>query len=247
MAESSRPVALVTGSARRIGAAIARSLHAAGYDIALHQRMRTPELDALADELEGRRKRSTLTLAVELADIEAVARMPGRCIDHFGRLDALVNNASAFYRTAIGAITAREWDDLFAANARAPLFLTQAAAPHLRERRGAVLNLLDVHAARPPTGFSVYAMAKSALATMTEALAVELAPDVRVNGIALGAILWAESGDADSAQRERVLRRTPLGRLGEVADVAEAAVYLLRDAQYCTGTILRIDGGRALV
>ncbi len=247
MAESPRPVALVTGSARRIGAAIARVLHAAGYDIALHQRSRTSEFAALAEELESRRERSTLTLLVELADIEAVARMPERCVEHFGRLDAVVNNASSYFETTLGSITVGEWDDLFAANARAPLFLTQAAAPFLRERRGAVLNLLDIHASRPPAGYSVYTMAKSALATMTEALAVELAPDVRVNGIALGAILWAESGAENDVRQARLLRRTPLGRLGDVSDVAAAALYLLRDAHYCTGTILRIDGGRALV
>ncbi|MEO6064841.1 MAG: SDR family oxidoreductase, partial [Lysobacterales bacterium] len=197
--------------------------------------------------LEGRREHSTLSLPAELADLDAVARMPARCIERFGRLDALVNNASSFFATSLGSITPRAWDDLFAANARAPLFLAQAAAPHLRERHGAVLNLLDIHTARPPKGYSVYAMAKAALSTMTEALAVELAPDVRVNGIALGAILWAESGAQDGARQARILQRTPLGRLGDVDDVARAALYLLRDAHYCTGTILRIDGGRALV
>lgn len=247
MVESQRPVALVTGSARRIGAAIARTLHAAGYDVVLHQRSLTRELRSLVEELEGKREQSTLALPVELADLDAVADMPERCIERFGRLDVLVNNASSYFPTALGAITTVEWDELFAANARAPLFLIQAAAPYLRERHGAILNLLDIHAARPPKGYSVYAMAKSALVTLTEALAVELAPEVRVNGIALGAILWAESGKEDGARQERVLRRTPLGRLGEVQDVADAALYLLRDAHYCTGTILRIDGGRALV
>ncbi len=247
MVESQRPVALVTGGARRIGAAIARTLHAAGYDIALHQRSDTMALQELLAELEGRRAGSTLALPAELADLEAVERMPRRCVERFGRLDALVNNASGFFATPLGSITSCEWDALFAANARAPLFLTQAAAPHLRRQGGAVLNLLDIHSARPPRGFSVYAMAKSALATMTEALAVELAPEIRVNGIALGAILWAESDTSGDERQARVLRRTPVGRLGTVEEVAGAALFLLRDAGYCTGTILRVDGGRSLV
>ncbi len=247
MATSPRPVALVTGSARRIGAAIARTLHAADYDLVLHQRQRTPEVVALAGELEARRANSTLVLAAELGDPDAVAGMPQRCLERFGRLDALVNNASSFYATKFGAITTAQWDDLFAANARAPLFLSQAAAPHLRERRGAIVNLLDIHASRPPSGYSVYAMAKSALETLTASLAIELAPEVRVNGIALGAILWAEGEVDDVDRKARILKRTPLGRLGEVDEVARAVLFLLRDAGYCTGSILRIDGGRSLV
>lgn len=247
MAPSQRPVALVTGSARRIGAAIARALHAADYDVVLHQRQLTPELTALGAELEMRRKDSTLILAAELADLDAVSRLPERCVERFGRLDALVNNASSFFATRIGSITAAQWDDLFAANARAPLFLAQAAAPLLRQRRGAIVNLLDIHAKRPPVGYSVYAMAKSALATLTESLAIELAPEIRVNGIALGAILWAEAEHEDVDRKARILKRTPLARLGEVDEVASATLFLLRDATYCTGSILRVDGGRSLV
>lgn len=247
MAPYQRPVALVTGSARRIGAAIARALHAADYDVVLHQRQRTPELSALAAELEMRRKDSTLTLAAELADLDALSRMPERCVERFGRLDALVNNASSFFATKLGSITAGQWDDLFAANARAPLFLAQAAAPLLRERRGAIVNLLDIHAARPPVGYTVYAMAKAALETLTASLALELAPEVRVNGIALGAILWAEVEHDDDDRKARTLKRTPMARLGEVEEVASAVLFLLRDAGYCTGSILRVDGGRSLV
>jgi len=247
MVSSQRPVALVTGSARRIGAAIARALHAADYDVVLHQRQCTPELTALAAELETRRNGSTLMLAAELADLDAVSRMPERCVERFGRLDALVNNASSFFATQLGSITPTQWDDLFAANARAPLFLAQAAAPLLRKRRGAIVNLLDIHADRPPTGYSVYAMAKSALETLTASLAIELAPEIRVNGIALGAILWAETEHDDVERKARILKRTPLGRLGEVDEVASAVVFLLRDARYCTGSILRVDGGRSLV
>ena len=251
MTENLRPVALVTGCARRIGAAIVRTLHAAGYDIALHQRTPTAELAALAQELESVRPQSTLALTADLADVAATTALPRAVLDRFGRIDALVNNASSFYPTPFGTIDAAQWDELFAANARAPLFLSQASAPWLRERRGAILNLLDIHATRPPRNFAPYAMAKAALATMTKALAVELAPEVRVNGIALGAILWAESAAGaaheDEARKQRVLKRTPLGRLGAVDDVARAALFLLRDAPYTTGSILRIDGGRSLV
>ena len=247
MAPTQRPVALVTGSARRIGAAIARTLHAADYDVVLHQRRRTPALVELAAELEQRRKDSKLMLAAELADLEAVSRMPERCVERFGRLDALVNNASSFFPTPLGTITAAQWDDLFAANARAPLFLSQAAAPLLRSQRGAIVNLLDIHAARPPANYSVYVMAKSALEVLTVSLAVELAPEVRVNGVALGAILWAEAETEDVERKAHILKRTPLARLGEVDEVASAVLFLLRDASYCTGSILRVDGGRSLV
>lgn len=251
MADSSRPVALVTGSALRIGAAIARTLHAAGYDIALHQRSQTPELDQLAASLEAVRAGSTLVTAADLADDEAVQNLPACCVEQFGRLDVLVNNASSFYPTPLAKVTARDWDDLFAANARGPLFLAQAAAKELAARRGAVINLLDINASHPAHGYSVYGMAKSALATMTRALAVEMAPAVRVNGVALGAILWphADSPPSDAVLQKRrgKLDVTPLQRLGTVEEVAAAVLFLARDATYCTGIILPVDGGARLV
>lgn len=251
MADSSRPVALVTGSARRIGAAIARTLHAAGYDIVLHQRRETPELAELAASLESVRPESILVATADLADDNAVQKLPLRCVERFGRLDVLVNNASSFYNTPLAEVTARDWADLFAANARGPLFLAQAAASELASRRGAMINLLDINAGNPARGYSVYGMAKSALATMTRALAVELAPNVRVNGVALGAILWPHSdsppSDAALQTRREKLDATPLQRLGTVEEVAATVLFLARDATYCTGVILPVDGGARLV
>ena len=245
MPANPRPVAFVTGAARRIGATIARTLHAGGYDLALHCRNSCDELDALAAELERVRPESTVTLQADLADADCLPELVDAALARFGRLDALVNNASAFHPTPIGTITPSQWDDLFAANARAPLFLAQAAAPHLAARGGAIVNLVDIHAVRPLREHSVYCMAKAALAMATRALALELAPDVRVNGVAPGAVLWPEAGK-DEAERAHLVARTPLARIGTPADVAGAVLWLLRDAPYVTGEILRVDGGRAI-
>lgn len=241
-----RPVVLVTGAARRIGATIARVLHAAGYDLALHCRSSRAELDALTAELDRTRPRSTLTLQAELAEVERLPALVDAAIERFGRLDGLVNNASSFRPTPLGTITPAQWDELFAANARAPLFLAQAAAPHLTARRGAIVNLIDIHAERPLARHSVYGMAKAALAMATRALALELAPAVRVNGIAPGAVLWPEAGKPE-AERQALIARTPLQRLGTPEDVAATALWLLRDAAFVTGEIIRVDGGRSLV
>ena len=245
MPANPRPVAFVTGAARRIGATIARTLHAAGYDLALHCRNSCGELDALAADLERERGESTVTLQADLADADCLPELVDAALARFGRLDALVNNASAFQPTPIGTITPAQWDDLFAANARAPLFLAQAAAPHLAARGGAIVNLVDIHADRPLREHAVYCMAKAALAMATRSLALELAPDVRVNGVAPGAVLWPEAGK-DEAERAHLVARTPLARIGTPADVAGAVLWLLRDAPYVTGEILRVDGGRAI-
>ena len=245
MPANPRPVAFVTGAARRIGATIARTLHAGGYDLALHCRNSCDELDALAAELERVRPESTVTLQADLADADCLPELVDAALARFGRLDALVNNASAFHPTPIGTITPSQWDDLFAANARAPLFLAQAAAPHLAARGGAIVNLVDIHADRPLREHSVYCMAKAALAMATRALALELGPDVRVNGVAPGAVLWPEAGK-DEAERAHLVARTPLARIGTPADVAGAVLWLLRDAPYVTGEFLRVDGGRAI-
>jgi pteridine reductase len=239
------PVALVTGGARRIGAAIARHLHAAGYALVVHYRSGEADALALRADLEDRRRDSVLLVPAELADPDAPAALVAAAVSHFGRLDALVNNASAFYPTPVAAATQAQWDELFASNARAPFFLAQAAAPHLRAARGAIVNLLDIHVERPPREHALYVMAKAALEAMTRALARDLAPDVRVNGVALGAVLWPEQGKAD-AEKEAILRATPLGRAGRAEEVAEAVRWLLQEAGYCTGTILRVDGGRSL-
>ena len=241
----SRPAALVTGSARRIGAAIARRLHAAGFDLALHYRDSAGEAQALASELESARAGSVVLLQADLAQFDRLPELVAKAVGRFGRLDALVNNASAFYPTPFGATTPAQWDELFAINARAPFFLAQAAAPHLASANGAIVNIADIYAERPLRGHAVYAMGKAALLHMTRALALELAPQVRVNAVSPGAILWPENGKDPEAQ-SALLARTPLGRIGTPGEIAEAVRWLLQDARYCTGQVLRVDGGRML-
>lgn len=240
-----RPVALVTGAARRIGSAIATALHATGYDLALHFHRSASEASALQDALEQKRRHSTALLQADLSDIARLPALVERTMVRFGRLDALVNNASAFFPTPIGDSTEAMWDALMGTNAKAPFFLSQAAAFHLRQSRGAILNLSDVYAERPRERHAIYSMSKAALSMMTLALACELAPEVRVNAIAPGAILWPEADD-DAEQREAILARTALGRTGTAAEIAEAAVFLLDAASYTTGQVLRVDGGRWL-
>ena len=239
------PVALVTGAARRIGAAIVRHLHAAGYDIALHYRDSASDAEALAAELERTRAGSTLLLRADLVQFDRLPELVAQCVGRFGRLDALVNNASTFTPTPIGTATPAQWDALFASNARAPFFLAQAAAPHLRVARGAIVNLTDLYAERPLREHTVYCMAKAALLMMTRSLALELGPDVRVNAVSPGAILWPEVR-SDNAAQQAMLARTPLGRTGTPEEVAEAVRWLLRDAHYSTGQVLHLDGGRLL-
>ncbi|MEO8673169.1 MAG: pteridine reductase [Tahibacter sp.] len=240
------PVVLITGAARRIGACCARRLHAEGFDIAAHCHRSRADLDALLAELEHIRPQSTLALQADFADTEALAGLVERVVERFGRLDGLVNNASTFFATPIGKGTPEDWETLFASNARAPFFLAQAAAPHLAAARGAIVNLIDIHAERPLRGHAMYSMAKAALAMLTQSLAVELAPDVRVNAIAPGAILWPESGKS-AEQQQALINRTPLQRIGRPEDVADALLWLLRDARYTTGQTVRVDGGRTLI
>jgi len=251
MNASPRPVALVTGAARRLGAAIARGLHAAGYDLALHYRHSGAAMQALVDELEAVRGGSTLALQADLAHFDRLPELVAQTIGRFGRLDALVNNASGFGPTPLGTVTPAQWDILFASNARAPFFLAQAAAPHLAAARGAIVNMLDIHGRRPLRDHAVYCMAKAALDMATRSLALELAPHVRVNAIAPGAILWPEqpapaTAGADEERRTALLARTPLARTGTPEEVAEAVRWLLQGATYCTGQVLRLDGGRLL-
>ena len=241
----STPVALVTGSARRIGAAIARALHAAGYDLALHYRSSSDDVDALAAELERARPGSTVRLQADLAEFDRLPELVAHTVGRFGRLDALVNNASGFFPTPVGEATPAQWDALFATNARAPLFLAQAAAPHLARNGGAIVNLTDLYGERPLAGHSIYCMAKAALLMATRSLALELGPQVRVNAVSPGAILWPEEG-GDDAARQAMLERTPLARTGTPEEVAEAVRWLLQDATYCTGEVIHLDGGRRL-
>lgn len=254
----SRPVALITGAARRIGAAIARRLHGDGFDLALHYRDSGDNMQALAAELETVRTGSVLVLQADLVQFDRLPELVAQTVGRFGRLDALVNNASAFFPTRIGDTTPADWEALFAVNARAPLFLAQAAAPHLKKAGGAIVNLADIHGERPLRGHAVYGMSKAALLHMTRALALELAPEVRVNAVCPGAILWPEPGDGDgdgegkdgeskdAAAKAAVLARTPLQRTGTVDEIAEVVSWLLHKATYTTGQAIRVDGGRLL-
>ena len=243
-------VALITGAARRIGAAIARRLHADGYALALHYRSSQADMDGLLAELNGARAGSAIALQADLAAFDRLPELVAKTVGRFGRLDALVNNASAFYPTPLGTVTPAQWDDLFASNARAPLFLAQAAAPHLRAVHGGIVNLADIHGERPLAGHSAYCMAKAALLMLSKSLALELAPDVRVNAIAPGAILWPETAGGQpievSTEQAALLSRTPLQRMGTPEDVAAAVAWLLQDAGYVTGQTLHLDGGRHL-
>jgi pteridine reductase len=245
MPPSERPVVLITGAARRVGRVIARTLHAAGYDLALHYRSAQAEAMQLAAELEARRADSVLLLGADLAHVAELPKVVLRSVQRFGRLDGLVNNASAFFATAIGATSEAQWDELFASNAKAPFFLAQAAAPHLRAARGAIVNLVDIYAERPLPHHTVYCMAKAANAMLVMSLARELGPEVRVNGVAPGAVLWPESGKSTVEQQE-LIGKSALRRSGAPEDVAGAVLYLLRDATFVTGQILKVDGGRML-
>lgn len=240
-----RPVALITGGGRRVGAVIARVLHGAGYDLVLHYRHSADAAEALATELEQQRAGSVLTLHAELAALDMLPEVVTATLSRFGRLDALVNNASAFYPTPLGSATPAQWDELFASNAQAPFFLAQAAAPALRQAGGAIVNLVDIYAERPLAEHPIYCMAKAALLAMTRSLALDLGPQVRVNAVAPGAVMWPSEGKAYDDKRA-MLERTPLKRAGTPEDVASAVLWLLRDAPFVTGQVLRIDGGRTL-
>lgn len=245
MPSSSRPAVLITGAAKRIGATIAQRLHAAGMNVGLHYRGSESEARALAAELEKIRPDSTELLCCDLADIEQLAPMVAAMQRRFGRLDALVNNASSYFRTPVGEITAKDWDALFSANAMGPLFLSQAAAEALAERNGCIVNLVDIYAERPLEQHTVYCMAKAALVMMTRSLARELGPAVRVNAVAPGNMLWSDN-PVKAETLSVVEERTALGRQGSPDDIAEAVRWLIADAPYVTGEIIRVDGGRSL-
>lgn len=240
-----RPVVLITGAAKRVGAVIARNLHANGYDLALHCRHSIAEADALAVELTAQRANSVLVLQADLADIEALPQLVDAVLARYGRLDALINNASAFYPTPLDTVTPAQWDELFASNAQAPFFLAQAALPALRTAHGAIVNLVDIYAERALAKHPIYVMAKAALIAMTRSLALDLGPEIRVNGVAPGAVMWPSDGKSYD-DKQAMLARTPLKRAGAPEDVASAVLWLLRDASFVTGQIIRVDGGRTI-
>lgn len=240
--------ALVTGAAKRIGAVIARTLHAAGANVAIHYNRSAADADQLAAELNRSRAKSAFTVAADMRDIGAVEGMAKQVLERTGgRLNMLVNNASTFYPTPIGTITLEQWDDLFGSNLKAPLFLSQALVPALRAARGVIVNIVDVHSQRPLRDHPVYGPAKAGLAMLTRSLAKDLGPDVRVNGVSPGAILWPEEGQGMSdALRAAIIKQTALKRAGEPEDIAAAVLFLVRDAPYVTGQIIAVDGGRSV-
>lgn len=236
--------ALITGAGKRIGATTARVLHQAGASVAIHYRGSAAGANALAEALNALRPGSAIVLQADLLQVDALRVMVERMTEHTGRLDILVNNASSFYPTPLGEVTERDWEDLVGSNLKAPLFLSQAALPHLRRARGCIVNIVDIHATRPLRDHPVYGPAKAGLAMLTRSLARDLAPEIRVNGVSPGAILWPEDGMSEKAQAS-ILRQVPLARTGEPEDIAECVLYLVRDAVYVTGQVIAVDGGRS--
>jgi len=237
--------ALVTGGARRLGAAIARRLHAAGAAVLIHYRDSEADAARLEAELNGARPRSAAKVKAELLAPVAPRALVTAALESFGRLDLLVNNASTFFALEVGAIEPSHWEELVGSNLRAPLFIAQQAAPELAKHEGSIVNIVDIHAERPLKGYPVYSVAKAGLAALTRALALELAPRVRVNGVSPGAIAWPDDGQFDPAERSRILATTPLGRVGSPEDIAQA-VHFLACAPYITGQIIAVDGGRSI-
>jgi len=242
------PVILITGAGRRVGAEIARTLHAAGSRVAIHYRSSASEAEALAAELNAVRADSAAAFRADLLDVAALPPLVAAVVARFGRLDGLVNNASSFFPTKVGAIDTAAWDDLMGSNLKAPLFLAQAAAPHLTAAGGCIVNITDVHAERPLKGFPVYCAAKGGLLNLTRSLAIELAPQVRVNAVAPGPIEWPEGEGGDisfpPAERAAIVEHTLLKRVGSPADIARTVRFLVFDAPYITGQVINVDGGR---
>ena len=240
-------VVFVTGGAKRVGAAICRRLHAAGATLAVHYRSSAREALALQDELNALRPDSAAAFNADLLDADALQPLVQSVVARFGRLDALVNNASSFFATPLDSIDERQWHDLLGTNLKAPLLLAQATAAELRRRHGRIVNIVDIHAERPMHGHLLYSVAKSGLAALTRGLAQEMAPQVRVNAVAPGVIIWPEGGQwQDIEQRRKIVAHTLLKREGEPDDVAKTVAFLIQDAPYITGQIISVDGGRSI-
>jgi pteridine reductase len=237
--------ALITGAARRIGAAITELLHDHGVNVAIHYRGSAAHAEELSKHLNQRRPDSARIFNADLASAGEPEALIDAVIDWSGRLDILINNASSFYPTPLGTITEEQWSELVGSNLKAPLFLSQAAIPHLRASHGVIVNIIDIHAKRPLRDHAVYGSVKAGLAMLTRSLAKDLAPDIRVNGVAPGAIAWPEN-DMTDADKKNIVEQIPLGRSGDPADIANCVLFLVRDATYSTGQVIAIDGGRSL-
>ena len=240
-------VALVTGGARRGGAAISRRLHERGMSLMVHYRQSAGEAQALQAELNAARPDSVALVQADLLNMAALPALVAQTLERFGRLDVLVNNASSFFPTPIGRISEREWEDLIGTNLKTPLFLSQAAAPPLRRSQGCIVNIVDIHADRPMHNYVVYSVAKGGLLALTRSLASELGPEVRVNGVSPGIIMWPEDAQwSDEVGRQRLIQTTLLKRIGDPDDIATTVRFLVFDAPYVTGQIIAVDGGRSL-
>lgn len=239
-------VALVTGSARRVGAEIVRRFHGAGASVLVHCHRSLREAETLVAELEAQRAGSAAAVSLDLLETAKLGQLVETAQRTFGRLDILVNNASTFYPTPVGEITEAHWDDLLGSNLKAPLFLSQAAAPALRLARGLIINIVDIHGMRPLRRYPVYGAAKAGLIMLTRALARELGPQVRVNGIAPGPVMWPEDGVADAALQHKIVERTLLKRTGSAEDIARTTLFFAAEAPYVTGQIIAVDGGRSV-
>ena len=236
---------LITGGAKRVGATVARTLHAAGANLAIHYRQSAREAETLAAELNLARPGSAALVQAELLEVAKLPALVEFALRRFGGLDVLINNASTFYPTPIGEITAEAWDDLLGTNLKVPTFLSQAAAPALRQSRGLIINIVDIHALRPLRDHTVYCTAKAGLHMLTRSLAKELGPEIRVNGISPGPVLWPEQG-GDESRREKIIQRTILQRMGSPDDIARTALFFAASAPFVTGQILAVDGGRSV-
>lgn len=240
-------VILITGGAKRVGAAICRMLHAGGAKLMIHYRQSASEARALQAELNLQRPNSVAIIHGDLLNLAVLPKLVQETVQHFGRLDVLINNASSYYATELGDIGDDQWQDLIGSNLKAPLFLSQAAAAELAKTKGCIVNITDMHVERPKKGYVVYSVAKAGLVTLTKSLAHEMAPDVRVNAVAPGPVMWPEDNPQfDEVYRKRVISQTLLKRIGEGDDVAKAVRFLIQDAPFMTGQVIAVDGGRSL-
>lgn len=241
----SAKTALITGGARRIGAVIARTLHQSGFNIVVHYRSSSDEANKLINELNSQREDSAAAVQADLLDTASIPQLIDAVLAQFGRLDVLVNNASTFYPTPIELIEDEYWVDLIGSNLKAPAFLVKSAAEHIRQRNGSIINIVDIYARSPLANHPIYCSAKAGLEMLTKSLALDLAPQVRVNGVSPGAILWPEGGAP--FDKQSLLEKVPLERLGEPSDVANLVRFLVQEGNYITGQIIAVDGGRSVV